>query len=513
MEIILYKTALLISDKLYKQQRQCQCCVQFFETLRILTIILLLTSLKSLGQTLPDSIIIINNTYIHTYDGDLQSTDKQYGTASYSIRFDGKRYFLNGEKIAKSIIPNLLTELTKPSNKDNSLAKYELDTNWIKNNPTNLLALYSDKGRIEWNQQQEEFIFKKLTDLSNYKEELNEILSNGGSYTIHNNYKNEYIVKFYSKGTIFNEIKSRKYAWGYKMPWTSQSGDTLYNFNIESILKDILSPKEKTKAPLKGDKLQKYLVNKIIDNYMASLYKLSAYSYQNEIGELNSDFTVVSFEEVYGRGRYIWNEPKTMKIVLKNKLMFNNVNLVFLASKYGNTIYTRDSIKKDYTSYINRIQSIKFISDYLKANPNSRLDIYYFNNKGINDYNIESVNKNPTTWTRHDKYAERLKWYEKNNIKPSFDLNNAIETSQRVDCGCNYRFDRSYIEQAIFFEIHDANNNSSIWFLLPDNKVLLYIMDNATALNFKRSDFGDKKEYGLLYPCALFDTNGKRVTK
>ncbi|HOZ76923.1 MAG TPA: hypothetical protein PLY34_02955, partial [Ferruginibacter sp.] len=487
--------------------------VQFFETLRIRTIILLLTSLKSLGQALPDSIIIIKNTYNHTYDGNLQSTDKQYGADNYSISYDGKRYFLNGKKISKSKILNLLTELSKPSNTDNSLAKYELDTNWIKNNPADLLTLYSDKERIEWNLQQKEFIFKKLTNLSNYKEELNTILSNGGSYTMHNSYKNEYTVKFYHKGTISNEIKSRKYVWGFKMPWTNQSGDTLYNFNIESTLKDILSTKEKLKTPPKGDKLQKYLVNKIIDNYMASLYKLSAYSYQNEINELNSDFRVVSFEEVYGRGRYIWNEPKTMKIVLKTKFMYDNVNLVFLASKYGNTIYTRDSIKKDYANYINRVQSITFISDYLKANPNSRLDIYYFNNKGINDYNIESVNKNPTNWARHDKYVESLKWYEKSNIKPSFDLNNAIETSQRVDCGCNYRFDRSYIEQAIFFEIHNANNNISIWFLLPDNKVLLYIMDNATALNFKRSDFGDKKEYGLLYPCALFDTDGNKLTK
>jgi hypothetical protein len=193
--------------------------------------------------------------------------------------------------------------------------------------------------------------------------------------------------------------------------------------------------------------------------------------------------------------------------------MYDNVSFVLLASKYDNTIYTRDSIRKDYANYINRIQSITFISDYLKASPNSRLDIYYFNNKGINEYNIESVNKSPTTWARHDKWVENLKWDSIHNIKLNFDVNESIKTSERVDCGCNYRFNRSYIEQAIFFEIHDKENNSSIWFLLPDNKVLLYIMDNATALNFKRSDFGDKKEYGLLYPCALFDTDGKRVTK
>jgi hypothetical protein len=472
-----------------------------------------LTSLSAVGQTVPDSIVITNNTYIHTYSENLISIDKLYRTDNYSVILEGSKYSLNGNRIAKSKIQNLLAELTKQSNTDNSLAKYELDTNWIKSNPSDLLTLYSDKERIDWNNHQKEFIFKKLTDLSNYKEELNSFLSYGGHYTMHSSYRNEVIVKFYKNGTISNEIKSRKYVWGYKMPWTNQSGDTLYNFNIETSLKNILSTKEKLKAPLKGDKLQKYLVNKIIDNYMSSLYKLSAYSYQKEIDELNTDFKVVSFEEVYGRGRYIWNEPKTMKIVLKNNLMYDNIYLVFLTSKYGNTIYSRDSIKKDYNSYVYRIQSVKFISDYLQANPSSRLDIYYFNNKGINEYNIESVNKNPTTWARHDKWVENLKWDSIHNIKLNFDVNESIKTSERVDCGCNYRFDRSYIEQAIFFEIHDKNNNSSIWFLLPDNKVLLYIMDNATALNFKRSDFGDKKEYGLLYPCALFNTEGKRVTK
>ncbi|MFN8290747.1 MAG: hypothetical protein U0U70_10845 [Chitinophagaceae bacterium] len=468
-----------------------------------------MTYFSAAGQTLPDSVVIIKNTYVNNFSG----SDNIYRTDSYSIILDGNRYFLNGDRIAKSKILNLRKELTKPGNADNSLAKYKLDTNWIKNNPAELLSLYSDKERVDWNRQQKEFIFKKLNDLSLYKEELNNFLSSGNSYTIHNSYKNEFSIKFYYKGAVSTEVKSRKYVWGYKMPWTNQSGDTLYNFNIEAKLKSILSTKEKTKAPLKGEKLQKYLVNKIVDNYMPSLYKLSAYSYQKEIEELNSDFKVVSFEEVYGRGRYIWNEPKTMKIVLENKLMYDNVKLVFMASKVGNTIYSRDSIKKDYKEYIQRIQSVKFISDYLIANPNSRLDIYYFNNKGINDYNIESVNKNPSTWARHDKWVESLKWYEKNNIKPAFDIEQSIKTSQQNDCGCNYRFDNSYINKAIFFEVQDANHSSSIWFLLPDNRVLLYIMDNPTALNFKRSDFNDKKEYGLIYPCAIFDSNGQKIPK
>lgn len=478
-------------------------------TIRLIIAFLLVAPLSAIGQLLPDSMVVIKNTYVNNFtDG-----DNLYRTERFSVLHKGNSYYLNRNRISKAKIIDLLSAIKDTNNTNNSLAKYQVDTNWIKSNPNELLHFYSDKERIEWNEQQKDFIFKELTNPQNYTESFSDYLAFGCCYTMHRSYKNEYIVQFFSSGKIASEIKSRKFVWGYKMPWTIQSGDTLYNYNIETTLVKIMRIKEKIDNPLMGEKLLSYLVNKIIDNNMRSLYKLSAYSYEKEIHELNTDFQIVSFEEVYGRGRYIWNEPKTMKIVLKNSQMLDNVYLVFMASKQGTSIYSRDSIKKDYSEYVKRIQATKFVSDYLKANPSARLDIYYFNNKGINDYNIESVNKSPMTWARHDKYVESLKWYEKNNIAPGFDLNQAIKTSQQNDCGCNYRFDRNYMEQAIFFEIHDANNNSSLWFLLPDSKVLLYIMDNATALNFKRSDFNDTKQYGLIYPCALFDTNGNRVPK
>jgi hypothetical protein len=481
--------------------------VKPFERLHILTTLILLTSLSAVGQTLPDSIVITKNTYVHNFTGG----ENLYGTINYSIIRENQNYFLNNKKIAKSKIFILLREVTKQNNTDNSLAKYEIDTNWVKNNPSDLLRLYSDKKIIEWNQQQKEFVFKVLTNLSNYKEELDDYLLDGSNYGMHSSYKNEFIIRFYNNQKILNEIKSRKYVWGYKMPWVNLSGDTLYNYNIETNLKDIISSEEKTKKPLKGTRLQKYLVNKIIDSYMPSLYLLSAYSYQNEIDELKTDFKVVSSEEVYGRGRYIWNDPKTMKIVLKNQLMFDNVNLIFFASKFGKTIYSRDSIKQDYRKYINRIQSIKFIADYLKSNSNSRLGIYYFNNNGINEYNIDAVNKNPKEWIKYDKWVEGLKWDSAHNIKLSFDVNKSIKVSKQVNCGCNYRFDKSYIEKAIFFEINDNNKNSSVWFLLPDNKVLLYLMQGDKVLNYSYKDFGDFQ--GVQYPCKLFNTNGQMIPK
>lgn len=485
--------------------------MKFFKTVRILTIILLLTSLSAFGQTLPDSIVITNNTYIKAYTESLISIDKLYSTDNYSVILDSKRYSLNGEKIAKPKIFKLIVELSKQNNTDNSLSKYGIDTNWLKNNPDNLLKFYKEKKEYAWNDSQKEFIFNKITNLPNYQEELYDYLSNGCCYTMHNSYRHEYLIKVYSEGKIVDEVKSRKYVWGLKMPWINLKNDTLYNFNIESGLKQILTKTDKTKSPLRSKKLLNYLVNKIIENNRSTLYVLSANSFLKEIEELKSDFEILSFNEVQGRGRYIWNEPATMRVRLKSKSMSDNVNLVFLASKQHNTLYSRDSIKKDYSEIVKRIQSIGFITGYLKNNPNSKLDIYYFNNKGINEYNINSINKNPAEWKKHDAYLQSIKQYDTVTLKPSYANEDAIRVSKEVYCGCNYRFDKDYIEKAIFFEISDSTKNNSIWFLLPDNKVLLYLMQGDKVLNYNYKDFG--KFSGIQYPCKLFDIKGQMIPK
>ena len=205
-----------------------------------------------------------------------------------------------------------------------------------------------------------------------------------------------------------------------------------------------------------------------------------------------------------------------MKITLKNESMLPNVFLQFLNSKYGETLYPRDSIKKDYKDIVSRIQSIPFITGYLQQDSSAQLDIYYFNNSGINKYNIDGVNKNPNEWQKQDDCIESLKWYENSDIEPSFNIDKAIKTSERNYCGCNYRFESDFIKEAIFFEITSNRNASSIWFLLPDETVLLYHvesyhLENARVIDNKLAQFGI--DLNLPWACLRFDKKGNLIAK
>lgn len=464
------------------------------KTAAILLILICFLSVK--GQSFPDKIIVIKNTYQDQF-----LADNEEGIySSDSIALTNKR------KISK-----LITELFKFDSEEKLLYKFGIDTNFIKKNPTELLKLYYGKNKIDWNESQKEYIFNKLTDINTYKHQLNNYLSRGCCYSMHNSYRYEYVVLLLNQNNIINIFISSKSIWGYHFPYKDQSDRHVYNFEVDKQLNKLFKQKIKINEPLKGNDLLRYIANQIIENNIRELYKLSAYSFEKEITELTSDFTILSFEEVYGRGRYIWDEPKTIKVTLKNRYMLPNVYLQFLDSKYGKTLYSRDSIKKDYKEMIARIQAIPFITNYLQQDSSARLDIYYFNNSGINKYNIASVNENPSEWKKQDDYIQSLNWYEKNSIKPSFDLAKAIKTSERNHCGCNYRFESDFIKKAIFFEIISNRNGSSIWFLLPDDTVLLYHVEQRKVLDMKLDSFGDGIQ--LPFACLRFDKNGKLIEK
>lgn len=481
----------------------------------------ILSFLSVKSQTFPDRIMIVQNTYEYPAFIDAVKLNQ-----SDTIVLTNKR------KISK-----LFTELEKYDDEEQLLRIFAIDPAFIKNNPDDVLNLYKGNTKLDWNKKQKHYIMNKLNNADVIREEINNYIS---SYTPGKasrrfsfsrlfkfrrvticgmampRYDSEYIISVYDENEITNIFTSRRNTSGYHFPYRDLSNRPIYNYKIDKQLNDLFRSKIKIEEPKKGNNLLKHIVNRLVKNNMRELYKLSAYSFEHEISDLSTDFEIISSEEVYGRGRYIWNEPKTIKITLKNDLMLPNVYLQFLASKSGNSLYPSDSLKNDYKEILSRIQSLTFITDYLQIDKSAQLDIYYFNNSGINKYNIDGVNKNPAEWQKQDEYIESMKWYETSDIKPTFDINKAIKTSEINHCGCNYRFEREFIERAIFFEITSNNNASSIWFLLPDDSVLLYHvqgyhLNDTKVLNLPLNTY--KKDLNLPWACLRFDKEGKLIER
>ncbi|WP_299436503.1 hypothetical protein [uncultured Maribacter sp.] len=443
------------------------------------------------SQNIKKEVYLIHNLYASGFDND----EYLYSTDSIQIE--------NNRKIS-----DLLNAISNVQTVDDIFTNSKIDTLKILNSPLKLIKKYK-RSKVDWNQEQQDFIKPKLQDLKNYKKYYLDYLNNGCCITMHQRYRDEYQIRIFENNLLVNEITSRKSIGGFKIPWTnSLTGTKNYNFEIENIILDL----RKRPKPLKGNKLQKYLANKIIDYNITKLYELSAYTYYKEIKELDTEFDIKYFGEVYGRGRYIWDEPQTFKIKLHNEKMLPNVDLIFMSSKQGKSIYSRDSIINNYQKALKRVQDIPFITDYLKKHTQSTLDIYFFNNKTINKYNIDGVNKSPEDWKRQDDYVKSLDWYKTVDIEPSFDIPKAIKTSQKNNCGCNYRFDRKFIEQAIFFEIRNKNNDSSVWFLLPDDTVLLYLMQGEKVLEYDYKAFGNEHA-GVQWPCKRFKLDGEIIER
>ena len=190
--------------------------------------------------------------------------------------------------------------------------------------------------------------------------------------------------------------------------------------------------------------------------------------------------------------------------------MLPNVNIRFLASITGGKLYSRDSVIRDYKILVAKVKEIKFIIDYINAHPTQKLDILYFNNKPINQYNVDGVNKNPKEWKQHDEEIKLLGWDVKSD-STLFDSEDPRKVSERIYCGCNYRFESNFIGNAIMFLIEDQDKNLSRWFLLPDNTVLLYLSEGRKVLGHEYTEYG--KYPGMQYPCVRFDVNGKIIPK
>lgn len=228
-----------------------------------------ITSNYTFSQKIPTKIEIVKNIYLGSF---IDGNEKLYKS--------DKKIIKKSEEIKK-----IYSELSNINNEP-ILSQFGIDTIAIKKNPIQLISLYENKNEIVFNQQQIDFISKELSEISNYKQNLEEYLDNGCCYSMHNSYRNEYIISLYESNKIIDKYIFRKFVHGFKFPWINSYKNRNYNFKLDKLIDVFFDDNSRIKAPLKNVELLKYLVNKIIDGNIRKLYELSAYSYINDINDL-----------------------------------------------------------------------------------------------------------------------------------------------------------------------------------------------------------------------------------
>ena len=71
--------------------------------------------------------------------------------------------------------------------------------------------------------------------------------------------------------------------------------------------------------------------------------------------------------------------------------------------------------------------------------------------------------------------------------------------------------DNEYLKESIVFDLEDEDKLQSTWILLPDNTLVLYILDSDSIFNYSRKGLGFDQEHSLIEPCKKFDRKGNII--
>ena len=448
------------------------------------------------GQKLPNKILI--NEYagyswnIQQYQFVLQEYGSKYGL--YLCDSISELHFI--KPISQKNYMNLVNEIFKNGYDYLNIHLFSIDSTFLKQNAKKNIKnipYYAEKSN-DWSKEQRQFVLKELNDISNYNSALGKIIRLDGSFVIHQ--ETSKIVELFlifEKDTI--SIKSNPLGLAYRIPWEfEKENKASYNFGISNALLKILENKRIYQEP----KLtKKELINRIVKEIFDSkcryeLYKLAPKQYSKELEELENHFVVENAVEYAYSGRYIiGSTPRFFKITLKNDYMKKGIAIQYFISKQGKTLYSREPFINDYKQLISRIQSINFLMDFISKDTARTIDIYYFDNKGINDYLIDGFNKNPTEWEKYDKWGGDF---------------------EHLYCGCNFRYDNEYLQKAIMFELIDEFKNPSIWFLLPDDTVVLHHFQGDRCYKYDYTDY-ETTGKSVQYACVKFDKQGNIIKR
>jgi hypothetical protein len=361
----------------------------------------------------------------------------------------------------------------------------------------------------DWTPRQTEFAKKELGDYPNYDIAARRAILRQGYYYIAKDFALSFNLQCYYRGDTARSVNASENYLG--LPW--QVGNRLsYNPSISRAIVALLPEDRSGNLPrLKGAPLLPLLARQVYEDKISpELPGLAVLEYTGYTNELKKDFTVLGAAEASLDWLEFKHDPQTFRFTLQHPSLHPGIQLLFYSIRTGHSLYPPDSLRQAYPLLRDRIQHVKFLMDYLDGNPNRKINLFFFNHLAISRRHIADFNQDSAHWKLHDAWVKDMAVYQISKVKPDFDIAESIETSKRVECGCNFRLNNDWLQQSILFEVRDEYGNSSTWLLLPDNTPVLWHFQGESVYKYSYKDLGTNGR-SVQYPCRKLDAEGNLV--
>jgi hypothetical protein len=468
-----------------------------------------------LPAALPDSITVQDNAWnISWSNSDSYTLMREEGGYTVFRNFSsysrGRRSTRSTEKeqvgyVTERDIRGLIREVTDTGFSSLRLRDLGVDSGWISDHAEKLFSAIRRKYDF-WTARQIAFAKKELRNYSNYDAAARRAIFREGYYYIAKDFSVNFRLQFYRAGdTVLTATASENYL---GLPW--QVGDHVsYNRGISKSISSLLPAGNFGNLKrLRGEHLMTLLADQLYDdNIRDALPGLAVLEYADYSNQLKKDFMLLGASEASLEWLEFKKWPQTFRFTLRHPSLHPGVQLQFYVARMGNSLYPIDSLRHAFPLLRDRIEHVKILMDYLDSNPSRKINLFFFDHLAISLRHIDDFNKDSTHWKMHDSWVKDMEMYKTGTIKPSFDIAESIETSKRVECGCNFRLDNQWLRQSMLFEVRDEFGNSSTWVLLPDNTPVLWYFQGETVYKYSYKDLGTNGR-SVQYPCMKLDTYG-----
>lgn len=445
------------------------------------------------AQELPDSIRITDQ---------LWNLSRSYAH-QYTLVRDGNDY---GD-VPASEVARLLAAMRDTTHPTLLLSDFGLDSAWFARHQNQMFGYIRSKYDY-WTAEQEAFAKKQLSDMAHIDSVEREVILQEGIVWIAKDYSMRFNACFYFSGRAPDSLSATENFLG--LPWTV-NGRPTFNLDIPRLMAGMLPGGRSSAARRFGseDRLPRMLAEKVFDWYCErQIMPMAVTPYQGYIDSLRKDFQVLGA----GESNYIWQIRnrwyQTFCFTLHSPRLPPGAQLLFYATRSGRRLYPEDSLLRQLPGIAERVGRLTFLTDYLAGDPRRKLNVFFFDNRGLSPDHITGFNGTPAGWKEHDLWVRDMHSLAN---KPDFDVAESIENSKEVNCGCNLRLDDTVMQRAVLLELRDENGGTSTWVLLPDDTPVLWHFEGEGVYRYTKEELGFKGKFGVLYPCRKADALGRLI--